>query len=234
MIKINLLPQRKAKRGGLGAGPRVTSPRGAPRVGGGDGQRDVLIGVGAILAAAAVVFFVVHKPIGDKKKDYEEQTAKLNEELRIKRNDLKNYENLKKVVEAAELRSASIDKLVKAKAVPANFLHELGQILTPGMQPTMSREMTQKVSDGPQGDPNKRFLVDWDPKHVWITSFTEKDGAFVLKGGAQSDPDVAQLTKRLQASVYFMDVSPKGGVRVADRESGTPYYDFTITGKVVY
>src|SRR6185503_1024462 len=158
MIKINLLPQRKAKRAAVG-GPRVTAPRGAAGGlrggGGGEGQRDVLIGVGALLGAAAIVFFVVHKPIGDEKREYEDQSAKLGEEIRIKRNDLKNYENLKKVVEAAEQRSASIEKLVKAKAVPANFLHELGQILTPGQLPTMSKEMTLKVSDGPQGDPNK-------------------------------------------------------------------------------
>lgn len=234
MIKINLLPQKKAKRPGLAA--RITSPRGAAPsyAGGGGGERDLMIGIGALVGIAAVVFFLVHKPVGDERKRYDEQNAKLNEEIRIKQNDLKNYENLKKVVEAAEQRSQSIEKLLKLKAVPANFLHELGEILTPGKLPTMSQEMAQKISDGPQGDPNKRFLQDWDPKHVWITSFVEKDGTFTLKGGAQSDPDVAQLTKRLQASVYFMDVSPKGGLRVVDRESGTPYYDFTITGKVVY
>jgi type IV pilus assembly protein PilN len=231
MIKINLLPQKKVKRAGIGS--RVTAPR-ATGGAAADGQRDILIGAGAIVAAAVIVFFVVHKPIGDKRDDYETANAKLNDEIRVKSNDLKNYENLKKVVEAAEQRSESIEKLVQAKSVPANFLHELGEILTPGRLPTMSQEMATKISDGPQGDPNKRFLVDWDPKHVWITSFSEKDGVFTLKGGAQSDPDVAQLTKRLQASVYFMDVSPKGGVRVVDRESSQPYYDFTITGRVVY
>ena len=40
--------------------------------------------------------------------------------------------------------------------------------------------------------------------------------------------------KRLAASVYFEDVTPAGGERVADSTSGANYYKFTITGKVVY
>lgn len=228
MIKINLLPQKKVKRAGvMGRAPQRSASDAS-------GQRDVMIGVGALFAAAAIVFFVVHKPIADKRKDYEKQNAELQDDLAERAKDVKNYENLKKIVAAAEERSASIEKLIKAKAVPANLLHELGEILTPGKMPTMSRDMAQKISDGPQGDPNKRFLLDWDPKHVWITSFVEKEGNFVLRGGAQSDPDVTQLAKRLQASVYFKDVTPKGGVRLLDRETGTPYYDFTITGRVVY
>ena len=94
--------------------------------------------------------------------------------------------------------------------------------------------MATRISEGPQGDPNRRLSLDWDPRHVWITSYTEKDGLFTLEGGAQSDPDVTQLAKRMQASVYFQDVSPRGGERVSDRTTGVSYYKFNITGRVVY
>jgi type IV pilus assembly protein PilN len=177
------------------------------------------------------VFFV---PMMDERSKLEDTNEKIRGENAVKQAGLKDFENIKKMVASSTERSASIEKLVKAKAVPANLLHELGEILTPGHMPTMSIEMTKKTSDGPAGDPNKRFLLDWDPKHVWITSFVEKDGAFTLKGGAQSDPDVTQLAKRMQASVYFLDVTPKGGLRTLDRETNTSYYEFTITGKVVY
>jgi type IV pilus assembly protein PilN len=228
MIKINLLPQRKgAKRGGR-PGRATVAPRGDK------GQEQFFLGVGGVIAAAAIVFFVVHKPMLDERKRLEQTNDKLSGDNQIKKNALKDFENLKKIVASSQERSASIEKLVKAKAVPANLLHELGEILTPGHMPTMSKEMSTKISDGPGGDANKRFQLDWDPKHVWITSFIEKDGAFTLKGGAQSDPDVTQLAKRLQASVYFTDVTPKGGVRMADKETNQQYYDFTITGKVVY
>jgi len=110
----------------------------------------------------------------------------------------------------------------------------LPDILTPGRMPTMSKAMATRISEGPQGDPNRRFALDWDPRHVWITSFTEKAGAFTFEGGAQSDADVTQLAKRMQASVYFEEVTPRGGERLTDRESGSTYYRFTITGRVVY
>ena len=232
MIRINLLPQKKARRGGRATVAAVSRGRGISD--GGNGQTQFMLGCGAILVAAAAVFFLVHKPMMDERKRLEEITDRKNSENAAAKAKLKDYENLKKVVESSKERSTSIEKLVKAKAVPANLLHELGEILTPGRLPAMSADMMKKVSDGPQGDPNKRFLPDWDPKHVWITSFVEKDGQFTLKGGAQSDPDVTQLAKRLQASVYFTDVTPKGGVRTTDRDTNTSYYDFTITGKVVY
>jgi type IV pilus assembly protein PilN len=231
MIKINLLPQKKgAKRGA------ATIRGGRPSMAGLDttGQTQFLVGVAALIAAGAIVFFAVHRPMMKERKDLDETNNRLRVENATKRTALKDFENLKKLVAAAQERSDSIEKLVKAKAVPANLLHELGEILTPGHLPAMSADMAKRISDGPGGDPNKRFQLDWDPKHVWITSFIEKDGAFTLKGGAQSDPDVTQLAKRLQASVYFMDVTPKGGVRMSDRETGQQYYDFTITGKVVY
>jgi hypothetical protein len=45
---------------------------------------------------------------------------------------------------------------------------------------------------------------------------------------------VTQLSKRLAASVYFMDVTPVGGERVTDTASGVSYYKFVITGRVAY
>jgi len=34
--------------------------------------------------------------------------------------------------------------------------------------------------------------------------------------------------------VYFADVTPAGGERIADTQTGANYTRFTITGKVVY
>jgi type IV pilus assembly protein PilN len=228
MIKINLLPQRKQKRARGGGGPTRAASTGDA------GQTQFLLGVAALLGVGVLVFFLVHKPMLDEKNELEDTTARIQGENKDKKDALKNYETTKAGLEASKVRGASIEKLVQAKAVPANLLHELGEILTLGHNPTMTSEMTAKVSDGPRGDPNKRFQIDWDPKHVWITSFVEKDGAFTLKGGAQSDPDVTQLAKRMQASVYFMDVTPKGGLQITDRDTNLQYYEFTITGKVVY
>jgi hypothetical protein len=69
---------------------------------------------------------------------------------------------------------------------------------------------------------------------VWLLGFSDTKGGFRLEGGAQSESDITQLSKRLQASVYFDSVSPAGAERVTDRERGLNYYKFTITGKVAY
>jgi hypothetical protein len=94
--------------------------------------------------------------------------------------------------------------------------------------------MAKLAGSTADSDPNKRFQPDWDPAHVWMTSFVDTAGVFRLDGGAQSESDVTQLSKRLAASVYFMDVTPAGGDRMLDRESGLQYYKFTITGRVAY
>jgi hypothetical protein len=98
----------------------------------------------------------------------------------------------------------------------------------------MTEDMIKRTGNGPESDPNKRFQPDWDPSHVWLSGFTDSNGDFKLEGGAATESDITQLAKRLAASVYFADVIPAGGERVADPQTGATFYRFTITGKVVY
>lgn len=216
MIKINLLPQRKQKR--------PAEP----------GRAELGIGAGVLLAAAGVVFFAVHRPAAAERDDLQRQVQDLQDANNRARKATKEMPAVKSAVEAEEKRAAAIDQLLGTVIVPDNLLHELGELLTPGHMPTMSREMETRISEGPQGDPNRRFALDWDPKHVWISSFSTKGDDFVLEGGAQSEADVPQLAKRMQASVYFDQVTSPTSVRVDDRQTSVSYYKFTITGKVVF
>ncbi|MCX5742511.1 MAG: PilN domain-containing protein [Proteobacteria bacterium] len=217
MIRINLLPQRKVKR-------QAAEP----------GSKELFIGAGAVLAAGVLVFFLVDKPNRDHLNDLRDTNDALQKEIQAKNRLLAGYAELQKSAEEADKRAQSINRLIGAKVVPANLLHELGEILTTAHRPTMTEDMTKKTSTTPDGDPNKRFQTDWDATHVWFTTFTDTAGAFKLEGGAQSEQDVAQLGKRLAASVYFKDITPSGGERVADTATGITYYKFTITGKVAY
>jgi type IV pilus assembly protein PilN len=216
MIKINLLPQKKKAR--------EARP----------GELDVALGMIAIAGAFAGVYFGYHTGQVKKLKDLQHANTDLQTDNAGVRADVDKQKDLETVINAEQQREASITKLVHAESVPANVMQELGDVLTAGRQPTMTSYMATRVSDGPNGDPNRRFTSDWDPKHVWITSFTEKNGAFTLDGGAQSDGDVTQLAKRLQASVYFSDVTPSGAERTSDPNGNLSYYKFTITGKVAY
>lgn len=216
MIKINLLPARKPKR--------QAEP----------GQTDVLVGVGALLAVAAIVYFAAHRSVAEERDAFKAEADAIVADNNAKRAKLVDMPQREAAFKAEEARNAAIKQLVTTIVVPDNVLHELGEILTPSRMPTMTRAMAERISDGPKGDPNRRFALDWDPKHVWITSFTMKGETFTLEGGAQAESDIPQLAKRMQASVYFDEVTSPSSSRVEDKQLSIVYYKFTITGKVVY
>jgi len=222
MIKINLLPQKRAKRGiGIASAPEGSN-------------RDFIIGVAALAGAAAVAFLAFDLPKRSHLSDVKKSNHDLQQEIAAKNKELDGYAALKKSADEADERAKSITRLLAAKIIPANVLHELGEILTQGHNPTMTEDMARRVGQGPDSDPNKRYDLMWDPSHVWLLSYVDNNGDFVLEGGAQAEADVTQLAKRLQASVYFDRVAPAREERVADKDTGISYYHFTITGKVAY
>lgn len=218
MIKINLLPHRRPKRG---AGRRAAEDQ---------GTRQLLYGLGALGAAALGVFLLVDLPTRGKIERYREDDEALRAQIRKQNEDLIGFVEMQKAQVDGKARKQSIDRLMRAKVVPAHVLHELGEILTAGRQPAMTSDMRARTAS----DPNRKFQQDWDPSHVWLSGFSDNYGTFKLEGGAQSESDVTQLSKRLAASVHFMDVTPAGGERVMDQASGAHYYKFTITGRVAY
>jgi Tfp pilus assembly protein PilN len=221
MIKINLLPQRRTKRAAMGGG-------------GGDdaGVKEILIGAGALAAAALLVFILVDQPKRSKLNDLRESNEQLKQEISAKNEQLQGYAELRKAADEADERARAINRLMNAKVVPANVLHELSEIMMTNHPPTMTDEMARRVST----DPNKRFDLAWDPTKVWLTAFADdvRDGSFRLEGGAQAEADIIQLSKRLQASVYFDRVSQQSAERITDRDTGITFYKFVITGKVAY
>jgi len=218
MIKINLLPQRRAKM-------RVAVSDAS--------SKPLLAGVIGLGVAAAAVALVVDLPKRSTLADLIRSNRELETDIQAKTTQLAGYLDLKKTADEVDERFKSIKRLLGARVVPAYVLHELGEILTRGRHPKMTEEMQNRTGSGADSDPNKRFQDDWDPSHVWLVGFTDTGGLFKLEGGAQSGVDFAQFTKRLAASVYFADLST-AGEHVVDIQTGADYYKFTITGKVAY
>jgi Tfp pilus assembly protein PilN len=215
MIKINLLPQKRAKRS------QASEP----------GTRDFMVGVIAVLGAAAVVYFVFDRPKRNEIAEFRNSSKDLNTQIQTSNAQLVGYDTMKAAKDEANTRIQAINHLNGTTVVPANILHELGRVLT-SKGPTMTQMMIGLTGNG--GDSNKMFQSDWDPTHVWITAFTDKAGLVTIEGGAQSESDVTQLSKRLAASAYFIDVAPSAEERASDKDSGLNYFKFTITGKVAY
>jgi type IV pilus assembly protein PilN len=211
MIKINLLPKKRAKRSDKG-------------------QQSLLIGLGVVAAAGLAGFLVVHQPMQSTIDKLQASNNRIQQDIDGLKKDVERHKQLQEAIKMATERADAIKRLDDARAVPAHMLHELSRILTTGRDPTMTAEMAQRVQD----DPNRELAITWEPKNVWITSFSEKGGQFRLTGGARSDGDMTQLAKRLQASVYFDQVVPEGGQEVEDRVSGITYHRFTLTGRVIY
>jgi Tfp pilus assembly protein PilN len=221
MIRINLLPQKRAKR--------------SLQVGSDDASREIMIGMGAIAAVALAVFLVVDQPKRSRIHELEASNAQLQGDIQAKQKQLVGYDDLKKAADEAQERAVSINRLNAARIVPANLLNELGEILTANHLPTMTEEMARKTGTGTDSDPNKRFDFAWDPTHVWLTSVADlADGTFKIEGGAQTEVDITQLSKRLAASAYFEDIAPASEERVSDKDTGIDYFKFTITGKAAY
>ncbi len=211
MIRINLLPQKRSRQVDRG-------------------QQSLLLGFLMLLVSGALVFFLVHNPLSEQIEALESSVKSLTDDTASKQKDLQGYPQLKKAVAAAAAREKVITRLNDARATPAHLLYELSSVLTSKRTPTMTKDMSEEISD----NPNRQLSRDWDAKHIWITSFLEEGGRFTLEGGAQSDSDMTQLALRLQASVFFHEVVPEGGEEAVDKDSGVSFYKFTITGKVAY
>ncbi|HEY5933559.1 MAG TPA: PilN domain-containing protein [Kofleriaceae bacterium] len=222
MIKINLLPQKRAKARGRGAAASKEPS-----------SKQLLVGIGALAAVGLLVFVVVDKPKRDRLNELRKANEELQKSINDKNKDLVGYPELQKNEKDAIARAQEINRLIAAKVVPAHLLQELGKILTPNKRPTMTTDMLARTI-GDKPDPNKQFDQTWDPQRVWLSSFSDTAGTFKLEGGAQASTDVTQLSKRLAASVHFPQVDGISSEPVTDRDNNLNYVKFTITGKVAY
>ena len=55
-------------------------------------------------------------------------------------------------------------------------------------------------------NPTSVYNPGWDPRRLWLTSFTESDRLVKIDGLARDGDDVSELARRLSLSVYFADV----------------------------
>ncbi|HTE51658.1 MAG TPA: PilN domain-containing protein [Kofleriaceae bacterium] len=218
MIRINLLGERKGRR--------------RREVASGPSQAPILLFlVVGVAAAGLAVFFFVHRPLARTVDELNEKNATLAAQNDGLRNKTKNSRTIRTAFDAALARQQATARLKHARVSPAWLMRELSNILTPGRQPQLTPEMQGELKT----NPNRPWQEGWDPKHVWITTFTERGGEFRMEGGAQSRGDIDELGLRLRASMFFgQRLKPAATSDVEDKESSLTYYKFTIEGIVRY
>lgn len=223
MIKINLLSQKRGRRG-------VAAVRGRGRAMPAQSTQLLPFILLGVIALAGIGFFFLHRPLANEAAALDEKNRDLGEENKALKRETKNSRATRAAFESELARQQATSRLREARVSPAWLMFELSNVLTPGKQPQLTPQMQAELTD----NPNRPWQEGWDPKHVWITKFSEKAGKFKLEGAAQSKGDVIELGLRLRASMFFGEVSPTETDDVSDKDSGLTYHRFSIEGNVRY
>lgn len=208
MIRINLLPSRKAKR-------QEAS------------QRQFLVMGLAILAAVGLVVFFHLENTTELEKIQHDNTIVQADVARLKQ-ELGDYDKIRGQREELLKQRKTIQSLEAGRTGPVFLLRELSEILSPGKGPTFDRVTYEETL---RKDPNAGF-TNWETKRVWLDSYIELKQKVKLRGSAKSNEDVAEFLKRLNSSVFFKDVNLDATAQVA--KGLVKFVNFGLSATVIY
>ena len=208
MIRINLLPIRKAKRQGAG-------------------QRQFLImGLALLGAVGLVVFF--HLEATNELENVQRENTILQADVAKLKQELGDYEKVRGQREELLKQRKTIQSLEAGRTGPVYLLREMSEILSPGKGPTFDRVTYEETL---RRDPNAGFS-NWETKRAWLDSYTEERQKVRLRGSAKSNEDVAEFLKRLNSSVFFKDVNLDATAQAS--RGSVKYINFGLSATVIY
>lgn len=217
MIRINLLPGRreKARSGGVSVEP-------------GQGWLGLVF---AAVVLEIIVLFFVHRSMENTLASVQAENGRITASIDKIKADTKDHPEVKAQLAELRDRETAIGKLQAARSGPTTLLLELGRILTPGRGPTADREKLEQLKrDKPGAVPNP----NWDPRRLWVVSYSEQDRQVKIDGIARDGEDVAEFERRLEASDFFYEVRPPSAVDQTDQATKVGFKSFTISAKVRY
>ena len=208
MIRINLLPTRKAKRQGAG-------------------QRQFLLMGLAILGAVGLVI-VFHLNATNELENIQRDNTILQADVAKLKQELGYYDKVRGQREELLKQRKTIQSLEAGRTGPVYLLRELSEILSPGKGPTFDRVTYEETL---RRDPNAGFS-NWEPKRAWLESYTEEKQRVKVRGSAKSNEDVAEFLKRLNSSVFFKDVNLDATAQAA--KGPIKFVNFGLSATVIY
>ncbi len=208
MIRINLLPTRKAKRQGAG-------------------QRQFLLMGLAILGAVGLVI-VFHLNATNELENIQRDNTILQADVAKLKQELGDYDKVRGQREELLKQRKTIQSLEAGRTGPVYLLRELSEILSPGKGPTFDRVTYEETL---RRDPNAGFS-NWEPKRAWLESYTEEKQRVKVRGSAKSNEDVAEFLKRLNSSVFFKDVNLDATAQAA--KGPIKFVNFGLSATVIY
>jgi len=208
VIRINLLPTRRAKRQGAG-------------------QRQFLVMGLAILATIGLVVFFHLQATNELEKAKHDNTILQADVARLK-TELGDYDKVRGQREELLRQRKTIQSLETGRTGPVYLLRELSEILSPGKGPTFDRVTYEETL---RKDPNAGFS-NWETKRAWLESYTEDNMNVKLRGSAKSNEDVAEFLKRLNSSVFFKEVNLDATAQAS--KGSVKFVNFGLSTMVIY
>lgn len=218
MIRINLLPgSRKVSKAKTTVAADSSSP--------------VLWYVGyamiflVTLAVVAFMYFGISEEIEQAKRSNADLLAKIEAEEK-KSARLDQYEA---EIAASKRLEQVVTELTAARLGPTRVMIELSKLLSEGGGPTIDLEELERIK---QKNPLAGYNKSWDPRRVWLNSFTETDRECRLAGVGRTHDDVAEFQRRMSLSEIFEDVTLQS--TAAKEDEGIAFVAFNLTAKVKY
>ena len=208
MIRINLLPTRRAKRQEAGQ------------------RQFILMGLALLATIGLVVFF--HLQATTELEKAQHDNTILQADVAKLKQELGDYDKVRGQREELLKQRKTIQSLESGRTGPVYLLREMSEILSPGKGPTFDRVTYEETL---RKDPNAGFS-NWEPKRAWLDSYTEDNFRVKLRGSAKSNEDVAEFLKRLNASVFFKDVNLDATAQAS--KGSLKYVNFGLSTTVIY
>ena len=208
MIRINLLPSRRAKRQDAGQ------------------RQFVLMGL-AILATVGLVVFFHLQATTELEKAQHDNTILQADVARLKQ-ELGDSDEFRGQREELLKQRKTIQSLESGRTGPVYLLRELSELLSPGKGPTFDRVTYEETL---RKDPNAGFS-NWETKRAWLESYAEDKMRVKIRGSAKSNEDVAEFLKRLNSSVFFKDVNLDATAQAA--KGSVKFVNFGLSTTVIY
>jgi type IV pilus assembly protein PilN len=208
VIRINLLPSRKAKRQGAGQ------------------RQFLLMGLAVLGTVGLVIYF--HLDATNALENAQRDNTILQAEVAKLKQELGDYDRVRAQREELLKQRKTIQSLESGRTGPVYLLREMSEILSPGKGPTFDRVSYEETL---RRDPNAGFS-NWEPKRAWLESYVEEKLRIRLRGSAKSNEDVAEFLKRLNSSVFFKDVNLDATAQAA--RGAVKYVNFGLSATVIY
>ncbi len=208
MIRINLLPTRRAKRQEAGQ------------------RQFIVMGLAIVATIGLLVFFHLQETTELEKAQH--ANTLLQADVAKLKADLGDYDKVRAQREELLKQRKTIQSLETGRTGPVYLLRELSEILSPGKGPTFDRVTYEETL---RKDPNAGFS-NWETKRAWLESYTEEKMRVKIRGSAKSNEDVAEFLKRLNASVFFKDVNLDATAQAS--KGSVKYVNFGLSTTVIY